>query len=161
MLANLLTFTHNSRNAAHRGTHVCDPVQEFPALPDAGDGAVGFNVACSKPGLYPRTAASLQRRCFQALQRRYSGCRSRHGLHGQEQIPAYAGVSGLLYRARYLAGRRTASQHQAGKFAKGRAQAKEPGRRLSTTGLQDLEHELPSQPMPGLQAGRRGHPSGC
>jgi hypothetical protein len=65
----------------------------------------------------------VQRRCVSPLRPRDSGCRPRHGLHGQEQIAAYARLPGVFQgaggRARAYAGRLgEASEHQAGILAK-------------------------------------------
>ena len=95
---------------------LCRPVRKFPAHPDVGGGAVIFDVACGEPGLYPRGAASLQRRCIQAVRSGDSGCRPRHGLHGPAANPAQPRLPGLFQartrgRARY---RGKTAQHQAG-----------------------------------------------
>jgi len=123
LLANPPAFTHNSQrpSSAFGGIHVCCPVQEFPARLDARNRARSFDVACGRPGLHPRPGASVQQRCVSLVQFRNSGCRSRHGLHGQEQIPAQSRLPRVLQaraRGRGHPGRRgEASQHQAGNCA--------------------------------------------
>lgn len=96
MLAKPRAFTHNSRND-DSGEMGCDcSDREFSSWIDAGGGAVGFVVVRRKPGLYPRTAASLHRRCVAALRFRRSRCRPDHGLHDPQQVPALAALPGLL-----------------------------------------------------------------
>jgi hypothetical protein len=134
LLAIPASFTHNSQNQRFGGNHAC-PAREISARLDARHGARGFDVADHGPGLYPRRAGGLQRRCFSALQRGYTGCRPRHGLHGQEQGPALAGLSGLFQRPRACrrAGQgRGAAQNQAGDLAKARRlQAAQTQRRIA------------------------------
>ena len=54
-----------------RGNHVCCPICEFPIRFDARNADLGFGAADGGPGLYPRAAGRLQRRCVSSLQRRY------------------------------------------------------------------------------------------
>src|SRR6266404_4291412 len=77
---------------ALRGIRDNGPVREFTVRFDAGGG--GCDVAGREPGLYPRTAASLLRRCDATVRRVRSRRRPHHRLHDPEKIPALAGLPG-------------------------------------------------------------------
>ena len=55
-----------------------------------------FDLARTGVGLYARTAAGLQRRRVPPVWSGDSGRRSRHRLHDPQQVPALAGLSGVL-----------------------------------------------------------------
>jgi hypothetical protein len=119
LLANSLPFTHNHING-FGGNHGCCAVEEFRVWLDARNGALGFIVACDKRGLHSRAAGGLQRRCVPSLQCRHSRRRPRHGLHGPQAGLTLAGLPGVFQtvRARTRGQGGSASQHQAGGFAK-------------------------------------------
>ncbi len=137
LLANPPPFTHNSRKAVLGGIRDGCPVQDVSVRLDAGDGALGLDVACGKPCLYPRAGAGVQRRCASPLRRGCSGCRAHHGLYDQEQIAAQPGLPGVLQTRARACGqprrRWKAAQHQAGNLAKAgqRQAAKVQGRGLT------------------------------
>jgi hypothetical protein len=102
----------------------------------------------------------VQRRCVSLVQFRNSGCRPRHGLHGQEQIPAQPRLPRVLQtraRGRGHPGRRgEASQHQAGSCAQASqrqvAKAQEAGE--ATRNLTAMRACMLSWICPGMT--RRG-----
>ena len=104
------------------GNHVCGAVRKFPPRFDACNGAQGFDAAERRPSLHSRAGASLQPGRVSALRRGDCGCRARHSLHDQEQIPVHAGVPGVLQTRARSHGRtgrgRKAARHQAGYGAK-------------------------------------------
>jgi hypothetical protein len=134
LLANRPPFTHNSRITL-RGNHVCHRVGEFPVRFAARNRVFIRHAAGRGEGLHPRAGTGVHERCVSAVQCRDSGCRPRHGLHGQEQIAAQSRLPRPIQtRARghgHPGGRRAAAQHQAGIFAKARqrqgAKAQEAG----------------------------------
>jgi hypothetical protein len=122
VLANSPSFTHNSQISGFGGNHVCGPVEEIPVQFVARSGVLGFDVACGERGIHPRTAGGLQRRCVSSLQRGHSRRRPRHGLHGPQagSTLAWLPVVFQTARARTRGQGGSASQHQAGGFAKAR-----------------------------------------
>jgi hypothetical protein len=124
------TLRASARLGDSWGIHVrlCRPVRGFSVQRLAGNGAVIFAVAGGEPGLHPRGAASLQRRCVPVMRTGNPGCRARHGLHGQEAIPAQPRLPGILQvRTRGHACRNgKTAQDQAGSPAK-TAQTQEAG----------------------------------
>jgi len=125
VLANPKGLTHNSCKSSAGGIDVVFSDRKFSVWIDAGNGALGFDVACRSKGLHPRTGASLHKRCVPALQFRHSRCRPRDGLHGPEQIPAFATLPGPIQvwsRAKRCLGqdRGPADGHPAGKAAQAR-----------------------------------------
>jgi hypothetical protein len=116
------------RQITFGGIHVClcSPGRGFSVQSVAGDSALLADVACGRLGLFGRGGAGLYRRCVQAVQRGDSRRQPRHGLHGQEAIPAQSGLPGLL-PARSPGCRGKTAPHQAVAWANAAQTQETPG----------------------------------
>ena len=116
------------RQITFGGIHacLCRPARGFSVQSVAGDRALLADVACGRLGLFGRGGAGLYRRCVQAVQRGDSRRQPRHGLHGQEAIPAQSGLPGLL-PARSPGCRGKTAPHQAVAWANTAQTQETPG----------------------------------